>query len=113
MKNNIYKGRIRTLNIFMNMMFIILCLISYSTSYKILTYSIFAMYIIYIIFLDIENILYNQVILSIMLTSTYDIIWRKTIINIPMECKYVVDLLSIVLILKIIVNYSNHRNAII
>lgn len=63
-------------------------------------------FIIYLFTLDTYDLITNQIILLIDFNVIYDILWRKSSVNIPINCKILIDIISIIIIFKILINYN-------
>ena len=105
MKEN-HKKRIMFITI--NFIFVISLLLSVMQSIKFLWVPIVLLYFIYILLLNDFDIVYNQIVLSLLLNFIYDNVWRKTMIDVPFEGKYIVDIISLILVLRIMLSLKKY-----
>lgn len=86
-----------------NLAFILLFLFnSIGEDFYLVSLIIVISYLIFIFSREKKDIITNQIILSIMLSLVYDYLWRKTGLDIPLELKLVIDIISLILLFKIV-----------
>lgn len=111
MKNLIIKYKKLIQFILINCLFLFMILLSNMQSIKYIYIPIVIMYLIYICLLDDFDCVYNQIVLLCALTLFYDNLWRwKPSLNVPLSLKYVVDIISIILLFKIIIHGKRYYN---
>lgn len=100
-------------NLFMhlviNSIFSIMFLLLYLTNLNFGLIILILSYILYIILIDEKDIITNQISLLIVLNVFYDMLWRKTLLDVPLELKYLIDFMSIILLFKIILHRNKYK----
>lgn len=95
-----------------NTIFTILLLMINISSFKAYIWIPIILFTIYIFLLDIYDLIINQIILLIDFNVIYDILWRKTNLDIPLNCRFIIDIISVIILLKIIINFKQFKNVI-
>lgn len=93
------------INSIFSVMFLLLYLSNLKFGLIILTLG----YILYIFLMNEKDIVTNEVSLLIVLNVFYDMLWRKTLIDVPLELKYLIDFMSIIIIFKIILHRNKYK----
>lgn len=66
-------------------------------------------YLGYILFLNEKNVVTNQIILAILYNIIYMSLWKVKSFQIPMEIQYILDVISIILVLKIFYKFNKYK----
>ncbi|MFL0163634.1 hypothetical protein [Candidatus Clostridium helianthi] len=90
-----------------------LFLSSYFGEAKYILYAIFGLiYILYLLKKDEIDIIKNQISYTLISYVVLDSILAHTKIDVPFELKYLSEIISIILIFKILINFNEYKNSI-
>lgn len=89
-----------------NFIFLSICLIVSVLDIKIFIIPVILIYVMYNIFSTEMSIVTNQIVLAILYSSSYTFLWAAREYAVPMEVKYVIYILNIIIILKIFIKYD-------
>lgn len=109
MENLIIKYKKPIQFIIINCIFLFMILLSNIQSIKCIWIPIMVFYLGYVSLLKAFDCVYNQIVLLLLLSFFYDHLWRGApSLNVPLSLKYVVDIISIILLFKIFIHFKEY-----
>ncbi|NFA42790.1 hypothetical protein EXM65_09445 [Clostridium botulinum] len=113
MKNLIIRYKKPIKCILINCIFLIMILLSNIQSIRYIWIPIVLVYLVYICLLTEFECVYNQIVLLLSFSFFYEFLWRsKPSLNVPLSVVYTVDVISIILIFKIIINFKKYNKVL-
>lgn len=98
--------------IIIDVIFALAILLANIINYSYFIWILIGMFLIYMCKNKIDDLVTHQIILISAFNIFYDILWRKTSLNIPINCKYIVDVIGIIMIFKMLF-YKNRFKRVV